>query len=617
MCGVAGLYVKDLDHFSSEKINLALDTLNHRGPDATGLIRNQKICLGHKRLSIIDLNEKANQPFSDSKHALSFNGEIYNFLELRRELEIKGIVFQTKSDTEVLFQLLKTEGKNAISKLEGCFAFAFADLDKQEIILARDRFGINPLYYLESNGDYFFSSEMRFISALLETKDLDSKAIDAYFSLSYIPYSNSIFKKARKLSPGTLLLIDKDGHKEEKYYSIPRKPVITYSREKAQNKLREVLNDAVEKRLISDVPLGSFLSGGIDSSVIASIAAKKKKDFKTFSIGFEDASYFDETHYAEIVAEHIGSEHRTIKLSTTELYESAKELLNHYDEPFADSSAIAVNLLCKEVRKHVKVALSGDGADEIFSGYNKHQAEYLLLEKPLFKAASTIFPKTSNLISQSRDSKFGNLSRKLSKLKEGAKLNSRDRYIKWLKQLDINTQELLLKNDPYRFQDYSIEIEDFNDILYYDTRIILPNDMLFKVDSSSMKNSLEVRTPFLDTKVVEYAFSLPKKLKISNSRRKMILRDTFKSDLPTTIFDRRKKGFEIPLRQILLESLNIEIESLLNENLIKYQNLFRYEYIATLLQKLKSQNPGNSAQQVWSLLVFQSFWNRYLNAENT
>ena len=512
--------------------------------------------------------------------------------------------------TEVLFEMLKREGKKALNKIEGCFAFAFADFQNEQVLLARDRFGINPLYYAELDNGILFSSEMRFISSIMKDRNLDKNALAEYFKLSYIPASKSILNKVYKLLPGHLVEINSDNYSIESYYDIPRNKLRSTSPKEAQNTLRQLLSKAVEKRLIADVPLGGFLSGGIDSSVISILATQLKPGFKTFSIGFKDAEYYDESHYAEKLAKQIGSDHKTISLSTEDLHSSAKELLDHFDEPFADSSAIAVNLLCKEVRKYVKVALSGDGADEIFSGYNKHQAEFLLLNKPFNKQLIKLLPDLFKGFSKSRSSKMGNLSRKLAKLKAGAQLSDNKRYIKWLCQLDLDVDRLLAKSNNSEIRFPELSIRDFNDILYYDSKIILPNDMLFKVDSCSMKHSLEVRTPFLDTEVVNFAFSLESKHKISKKRRKIILKESFKEELPPEIFNRSKKGFEIPIRQILLESLSNDLDELLNEKFIKEQSLFRYEYISHLIKKLRSDNPDNTGQQIWSLLVFQRFWQK-------
>ncbi|NND76665.1 MAG: asparagine synthase (glutamine-hydrolyzing) [Flavobacteriales bacterium] len=612
MCGIAGAYFIDPKQKNEDLFDRSLELLNHRGPDATASLFSQKLCLGHKRLSIIDLDPRSNQPFTDENEefALVFNGEVYNYQKLKKDLEGKGHQFKTTSDTEVLFVLLKVEGKEAIKKLEGCFAFAFADLKEQKILLSRDRMGINPLYYSSKVNKICFASELRTIRALHENLDLDQNSIDQYFKYSYIPAPHSAYSDVYKLEPGHLAIIENGEIKTEKYYSIPRQIDRSLNFGSAKSKLSELMDKAVQKRLISDVPLGSFLSGGIDSSIISAIATDHTSGFKTFSIGFEDAQYFDETHYAEEVATKIGSDHKTIKLKTEDLVNSAREMLEHIDEPFADSSAIAVNLLSKEVRKHITVALSGDGADEIFSGYNKHSAEHFLLSRKASAKLINVIPDLAKYFPSSRSSYFGNKLRQFSKLKQGIGIAPEKRYEKWLSQLDIETDKIWLSGiaNESRHELQFSKIHDMNDVLFLDSKIILPNDMLYKVDLSSMRNSLEVRTPFLDKDVVEFAFSLPVEYKIDQKRRKIILRETYKGKLPESLFTRKKQGFEIPMKQIILEGLSKEVAELLSENFISDQNLFSNGYIAAILRQLRSSNPGNSANQIWSLLVFQKFW---------
>ncbi|MEM7162305.1 MAG: asparagine synthase (glutamine-hydrolyzing), partial [Bacteroidota bacterium] len=532
MCGIAGIVFSEKQDHSEIDFSASLNLLNHRGPDASGIYKDQKVCLGHQRLSIIDLNENANQPFRDEDFVLIFNGEIYNYKSLRQPMIDKGLKFKTESDTEVLFELLKEQGESALESLQGCFSFAFYSIHEKKLLLTRDPFGINPLYYAQTEKGFLFASEMRTLFSLEPKFELDHNAIRNYFDLSYIPSPLSISQNAKKLEPGHYLIVSEDKIALKSFHSINRKVDRQISYVDASQKLRNILDAAVAKRLVSDVPLGTFLSGGIDSSIISAIASKHVTGLSTFSIGFENASFYDETEYAEEVAERIGSHHKTIRLADSDLIESAKEILRHIDEPFADSSAIAVNLLCKEVSKHITVALSGDGADEIFSGYNKHKAENMFINKAPLTRWIKLIPRLGN---SSRDGRFSNLFRQLNKLKEGANLAIEERYEKWLYQLNFSN-EILLDNTPSSNEFIEdLYIKDMNDILYWDTKTILSNDMLYKVDMCSMKNSLEVRTPFLDKEVVNFAFSLPVDYKLKGSKTKRILRDTFKTELPYNV----------------------------------------------------------------------------------
>jgi asparagine synthase (glutamine-hydrolysing) len=385
MCGITGIYAFNMvGRVSMIHLVNATQALGHRGPDFQNTIHDEAVGLGHRRLSVIDPSPEGHQPMTDAsgRYSLIYNGEIYNYRELRQQLEQNGITFRGNSDTEVLLQLLIREKEQALDKLNGFFAFALYDREKGSIFMARDRFGIKPLYYYSDNDRFLFASELKSILAYGIEKDYDYEALFTFLQLNYIPAPRSIFRKVKKLMPGEYLYIDREKFQKKLYYAqpVPQKMAENLSYTDQQQKLSELLDQAVRERLVADVPLGSFLSGGIDSSVIAMLAARHKEDFHTFSIGYSDEPYFDETRYAESVAKKIGSHHHVFKLSGQDLLQQADHVLRHLDEPFADSSAIAVNILSKETRKHVTVALSGDGADELFGGYNKHAAYMRLME---------------------------------------------------------------------------------------------------------------------------------------------------------------------------------------------------------------------------------------------
>ncbi|MBL4656372.1 MAG: hypothetical protein JKX73_00100, partial [Flavobacteriales bacterium] len=459
----------------------------------------------------------------------------------------------------------------------------------------------------------------------------------SYLQLNYVPAPYTMLQNVSKLEPGQSILISNSKVNPPKnYYTIPydsKKVVDTEPNAylSAQKTLYDKLEEAVELRLVSDVPLGTFLSGGIDSSIITSLAVQKVPDLQSFSIGFKDEPYFDETSYARMVAKKAGTKHTVFEVSNKELLNNLDSVLGYFDEPFADSSAIAVYILCQQTKDHISVALSGDGADEVFSGYNKHMAEYKArhpgLKEKLVKGLSPIFEK----IPQSRNSSFTNFSRQLSKFSAGAKLSNKLRYWRWASIIDEEEANYLIKEkESKRSQRLSDEAfvykkrkegflktikknGDINDVLLTDVNLVLQNDMLKKVDCMSMANSLEVRTPFLDHNVVNYAFSLPVDFKINGRVRKKILLDTFKNLLPDELLNRPKKGFEVPLLNWLQNDLkNLIQNELLSQKFILDQGIFNVEAIEFLKAKLFSNNPGDSASTVWAVIVFQHWWKKHI-----
>ena len=379
----------------------------------------------------------------------------------------------------------------------------------------------------------------------------------------------------------------------------------------------EQLTASVQKRLISDVPLGTFLSGGIDSSVISTIASRYVDGLQTFSIGFKDNPFIDETYYAQLVAKKIHSQHTAIQIDNTKLEESLFEILNNIDEPFADSSAIAVHVLCKYVKPHVTVALSGDGADEIFAGYHKHLAHYNQLQHKGFNSiVAATYPLLKHL-PQSRSNALFNVFRKIVKYAEGASMKTADAYFKWCSFAsesevfallhDTNVDVSDLKSRYFTFG----EATTMNDILLADQKLVLANDMLTKVDRMSMDNSLEVRTPFLDHTFVEFVNSLPSEYKINGKMKKRILQDAFRDDLPAELYNRPKKGFEVPLYAWCKTTFRDLQESLLSQQFIEEQGLFKHDAIADLQRVSVSSSPNDAPAQIWSLLVFQLWWKRY------
>jgi asparagine synthase (glutamine-hydrolysing) len=628
MCGITGIYAFNMvGRVSMIHLANATQALAHRGPDFQHTIHDDAVGLGHRRLSVIDPSPDGHQPMTDSsgRYSLVYNGEIYNYRELRSELEKQGITFRGKSDTEVLLHLLIRQQREALQKLNGFFSFALYDREKGSVFMARDRMGIKPLYYYSDNDRFLFASEMRSLLAYGIEKEIDMVSLKTYLQLNYIPAPRSILRNVKKLMPGEYIYIDRQKYVCEPYYELPTytssSSELTY--EKQQEKLADILEEAVRNRLVADVPLGSFLSGGIDSSVVAALAARHKDDLHTFSIGYSDEPYFDETNYAEAVAKKIGSRHHVFKLSGADLLQQADQVLQHIDEPFADSSAIAVNILSMETRKHVTVALSGDGADELFGGYNKHEAFMRLMKGGTAVNVAAALGPLWSILPKSRNNALTNLFRQLDRLSKGKKLTTHDRYWRWASFTDESGARSLLSSkmleqlNEQEYREYRSQLlsvlpsidEDLNDILRTDQRMVLPDDMLTKVDRMSMAHNLEVRVPFLDHKVVAFVNGLPVESKISGGVRKRILQDTFRDFLPLELYNRPKKGFEVPLLKWLRREMQSRIENdLLSEEKIRDEGLFNYKAVKTLLKKLHSSDPGDSAARIWGLVVYQS-WN--------
>ncbi len=624
MCGIAGVYSFNDSISNTEGLKEALVKLGKRGPDGSGIYIDKQVALGHTRLSIIDTSDLAAQPFTDDsgRYTIIFNGEFFNFLEHRKSLSESGVKFRSSSDTEVLLQLYIKEGAECLEKLNGFFALAIYDKLNNTLFLARDRMGVKPLFYYKDEHQFVFASEMKALQQLGVSKELDLESLEQYLHLNYIPAPNTIFKNVKKMERGNYFLLKDASFKRIIYYEIADSSLrfaLDNNYTDAKNKLHNLLEDAVKLRLISDVPLGCFLSGGIDSSVIAALASKHTNDLQTFSIGFKDEPFFDETKYAEMVAKKHQTKHSVFYLSNNDLYAHLHEMLDYIDEPFADSSALAVYILSKETRKKVTVALSGDGADELFAGYNKHYAAYNSREinftNKIIKNTGLIW----KMLPKSRNSNFSNLIRKIEKYSSGLNLDDKERYWRWagfteghqaheMIHPDLATKINIKEIDQRKSHILRHINSSINSILQSDMELVLANDMLTKVDMMSMANSLEVRTPFLDYRLVDFAFSLPESYKIDKENRKKIVKDTFGYLLPDELLTRKKQGFEVPLLSWFKTELKSTIEELLGDKFLEEQKIFNSASVRKLKSKLYSANPEDSVARVWALLVFQWWW---------
>lgn len=606
MCGICGIYAL------SEKGKAYLDNIDgtvaaiaHRGPDHFGIYRHEKAALAHTRLSILDVSEASHQPFfsDDKQQVIAFNGEVFNYEALG-----KGLNCRTSGDVEVLLKTFHRQGPAVLDQLNGFFAFSFYNQASDELYLVRDRLGIKPLYYYLSEDVLVFASEIKAILRVVGPQKLNARALHHYFRFNYITGPESIFETIFQLPPGHYMEVKQGRASLKQWYNAAAARQATAEPVKELNQL---LDDAVGLRLHADVPVGCFLSGGVDSSIISALAARRHNNLHTFSIGFKDEPFFDETRYAEQVAAHIGSKHHTFKLGNNDLLSNLGDFLNSIDEPFADSSALNVYILSQYTREHVKVALSGDGADELFMGYNKHRAEWLVNHSSYRHLRPIALPLLS-VLPKSRHGFFSNRFRQLDRFYTSSGLSPLERYASWagistpeeLRRLlfdpkpgRLPVEALFAANDPYRATNLA------------DLQMVLADDMLVKVDRMSMRHGIEIRNPFLDYRVVAFALSLPVHEKITKDEQKVILRKAFAGLLPEEIFRRRKKGFEVPLLKWFNKELRQGIENnWLSEALIREQGLFNYEYVYHLKKQLFSSNPGDAAAKVWALIVFQQWY---------
>lgn len=625
MCGITGVMAfNEVGRIHLIHLTNAISTLKHRGPDYQNVSLFQHVGLGHRRLSIIDTSEESNQPMTDpsGRYHIVFNGEIYNYKSLRSALIQAGYSFNTEGDTEVLLKAYIQWGSDCLDRLNGFFAFAVYDQEKEEVFLARDRMGIKPLLYFEDEDKFLFGSELKALLAYGIPKKIDQSALFSYLQLNYTPAPQTMIQGIKKLPPGHFIRVRKKSVEVESYYQLPLPTGKITNYDQAKTSLMSVLEESVQARLVSDVPLGSFLSGGIDSSIIAGLASRHKPDLASFSIGFKDQPYFDETDYARLVAKQFGTSHEVFSISSQDMLESIDDVLAAIDEPFADSSAIPVHMLCRETRKFATVALSGDGADEIFSGYNKHSAWIRSLKKnPVNNLISALLPLWK-VMPKSRSGALGNLFRQLERFGTGLKLTPKERYWRWASITEAGTaaqwlnQRLENSGEFEKIkQNYLAQLDppDIGHFLHTDAKLVLPNDMLTKVDMMSMANSLEVRVPFLDHRVVDFAFQLDDSFKINGQMRKRILQDTFRDFLPEKLYNRPKKGFEVPLLSWLRNELNGKVsKTLFDRDFIQEQGLFNADQLMPLAQKIKSHNPGDSHAQMWALFVFQHWYRRII-----
>lgn len=622
MCGICGIVKTDeSSEIKAGDINSMVATLYRRGPDDQGIFLGRNVSLGIRRLSVIDLNG-GHQPIHNEDKTLwiVFNGMIYNFLELRRHLEEKGHLFYTQTDTEVVVHLYEEYGSDCVLWLNGMFAFAIWETNKEKLFLARDRLGVKPLYYVDTENYFLFASE---IKALLKfpqiKKEIDLSAFSRYLTFEYIPGPHSIFKGIKKLLPAHTLIYQDKNTIIQRYWNIAarRNTAENINIDGAVCQLSGLFEDAVKIRLISDVPKGVLLSGGIDSSLITAMSCKLGGNrIKTFSIGFDEPS-FNESDFSGKVAEYFNTEHHVKTFTVKDLLSFLPAISESLDEPFADASIFPEFFLSKFAREYITVALCGDGGDELFAGYPTYIAHkiaaYLKPNSPLAnqgisKLLEWMFPASS---------KYMSLDFKLKRFFSGLNNAPYIRHHLWMGSFSPLEKKQLLNPG---ITDYLKDTDIFeasrnyfnecaeNDLTgrmqYLDINTYLVDDLLAKVDCASMSNALEVRSPFLDYRLVEFALNLPSKFKLNNLVTKYILKKYAQPILPKAIIHRQKKGFSIPLSSWIRDGLKSFVLDMLSEDKIKKEGFFQYPYIKKLLSDHFSCRVDNR-KQIWTLLMFE------------
>lgn len=629
MCGITGIFAfNQIGSFYMINLGKSIELLSHRGPDGRGTFVDDLIALGHRRLSIIDTTN-GRQPMHDisNRYVIVFNGEIFNYKQLKEQLIAEfACTFNTESDTEVLLSAYIHWGAECLLKLNGFFAFAIYDKQNHEIFIARDRLGVKPLLYYMDEDKFIFASEMKSVLTFNMPKEIDWASVRQYVTLGYIPEPNSIFKNIKKVESGSYLLINKKTKTSKKYYLMSVENAISKadSFEDAAEKVKTLFEQSIADRLVADVPVGAFLSGGIDSSIVVAATSKQVENLHTFSVGFTDAAFYDETKSAEFVAKTFNTNHTSIMLSRKDLADNIMACLESMSEPFGDTSALPFFVLSKKVVPSIKVILSGDGADELFGGYNKHKAEWMIKNPTWQIRMAQLLQPITKPISGNRNSGFGNKVRQVQKLVKGMNLTDVERYYLWCSLLSDEQQakifnESLEGKDEYASRKSDIvrrfknNTYDLNTVLNTDMELVLGSDMLHKVDSMSMAHGLEVREPFLDYRLVEYVSSLPSNYKVNANGTKMLLKEAFKEELPKEILSKPKHGFDVPLTALFSKELKTWIlDELLSEDFIKHQQVFNWNYIHKIREAI-NKNSNLDETHIWSIIVFQYWWKKYMN----
>lgn len=621
MCGIAGALLKN------DSITLSPDLLQnilkHRGPDSQNFYNHNKAYFWHFRLSIIDISDAGAQPFHFKDLILTYNGELYNYKELKKELQDKGYSFETLSDTEVLIKAFHCWREKAANKFIGMFAFAVYDKSSKELFLFRDRVGVKPLYYANTSRGFFFGSEIKAFYHFPIQRTINLQAAADFFRYGYSTGEKTIWNEIKKVSPGNYIHIT-DIVEVKQYWSLNESidSATSYSEPQWLDKLEETMISAFNYRMVSDVPVGVFLSGGIDSSLVTAILQKHHGNINTFTIGFNE-SKFNEAVNAKKIASYLGTNHIEQYLEI----ESAKHLLNNfydiYDEPFADTSGIPttiVSILARENR--VKVVLSADGGDELFGGYS-HYIEYVNLYNGINAFPSSVRVLISNLIKKAAPKFlrgkliFGNLEHRIYAFEEIMRVRN---IIDFFKSMVANQTEQEIANllQGYQVKKPSLiksNNEDLlNQLMRHDFNNYLPDDLLTKVDRATMYNSIEGREPFLDHRLIELAYSMPSSFKFKDGTGKYPLRKILSKYIPIEFFDRPKQGFSIPIFQWFTKEFDVLFDKYLSPEMINKCDILNYEEVAKEKRKYqynKVRGHQHNIEKMWRLLSFMMWWDKW------
>jgi len=626
MCGIAGIIRFDNPQIDRNVLAEMSKTLQFRGPDNEGFFFDEHVGLAHRRLAIIDF-KSGNQPMTseDGRFTIVFNGEIYNFFTIKESLKKQGVIFKTDSDTEVLLQLYIREKSACLSKLNGMFAFAIWDKQQKKLFAARDRVGKKPFYFGKTGNHFLFASELK---ALLKfpgvSRQINAKAVAAFFTYESVPEPLSIISGFEKLPAGHFLELQEGDLRIKPYWQPSFTPELSIDENQACRELLQKIDEATQLRLISDVPLGVFLSGGIDSSSIVALMARHRagKDILTFSIQFQEASY-DESLYCETVAQKFGTTHHVETLSAERMLKILPDVVKYMDEPFADGSILPTYLLSQFTRKHVTVALSGDGADEIFCGYPTFWAtRYAVIFDKLPRFLQITAEKLAALLPRSEN----NMSLDF-KLKQFLMAKNYSPVLKnqiWLSGITPHEQKNLFSETFTKsldsFDTLSLIEQQLlncdaktqqNQLLYFYQKFYLGSDLLVKSDRASMANSLEVRAPYLDVNVIEFANHLPFSLKLKGVTTKYLLKKIFNRTLPAMITQRPKKGFGIPMTRWLKTDLRNILQQTLNRDRIVRDGIFRWSTVEKYIAEHQAGRE-NHRKPLFCLLMFHLWMDEHL-----
>lgn len=629
MCGIAGIIRWDGESVSPETMHRMSDCMLERGPDDSGLYARANVGLGHRRLSIIDLSENGRGPMCNEDESiwLTFNGEIYNFQDLRDELVSRGHTFKSATDTEVVLHGYEEWGTDCVRRLDGMFAFGLWDTRSQSLVLARDRVGEKPLYYSIGEQSIVFASTLHAVLAgLPEKPPLDPDAVDAFLCREYVPWPKTIFRSILKLPPAHLLVCKAGQSEMLRYWDLEGRVEEGVSEEDWLTRLEEQLKAAVKARLVADVPVGAFLSGGVDSStIVALMSMLTNSGVNTFSVGYDEAGFYTELPYALQVARKYGTVHNEVKFTAQDALQILPELIWQYGEPFGDASSIPVYFVSKRARQNVKVVLTGDAGDELFAGYQRVRAIDLAVHYRRFipgPIREHVMLRLSNRLSRTFG-RHGVIS-KIETMATYGQYGPEFAYVNqagWLETRNhIYTQEFyrLLTEHPIDCYKQAFQASPYNDVrnsaLYADFSTSLPDDMLVKVDVASMAASLECRAPFLDRNVIELAFSMPFEMKLRNGETKSILKKLAARHVPSEVVYRRKRGFGLPLG-IWFRN---QWRSLVGDVLLDQRTLQRGYVQPAIIQKVVNEHLSGAADhttRLWLLLVLE-LWMR-MNLDST